>query len=130
MKYILIVFGLLVLSACSPKVQYVPVERATHDTLQIVKLKRDSVFQHDSVYIERSGDTLREWRWSVLNKYVFIHDTVYRSRTDSIPIPYAVEKQLTKWQQFKQRFGSFSYCFNIFAVAAICLLLLRIVKGK
>lgn len=130
MRKTLIVFGLLVLSACSPKVQYVPVERTTHDTLQIVQLKRDSVLMRDSVFVERSGDTVRELRWVWRERWHTTHDTVYRSRTDSIPIPYAVEKQLTKWQQFKQRFGGFSYCFNIFAVAAICLLLLRIVKGK
>lgn len=130
MRTILIVLGLIVLTACSPRVQYIPVENVTHDTLQVVQVKRDSILQRDSVYIERDGSIVRELRWQWLERWHTTHDTIYIARTDSVPVPYAVEKQLSGWQAFKQRFGGVSYCFNILAVAAICLLLTRLLNAK
>ena len=48
--------------------------------------------------------------------------TLYIERTDSIQVPYPVEKELTRWQSFKQEVGGF-------AIATIVVVLL-IVFGK
>lgn len=102
----------LLLGACSsPKA--VVVERVSKDTLRLTEFRRDSIYidrwQHDSVIIDRSGDTILVERWHTRNKVEYrdryLRDSVYISRTDSIPVPYPVVKEvpvrLTAWQQFR-----------------------------
>ena len=72
--------ALIMLSGCK-SVQYVPVETVRTDTLFQKVVERDSIHVHDSVTIREKGDT------------------VYRSRVDSVQVPYPVEKKLTRWQQ-------------------------------
>lgn len=78
--------------------QPVVVERVTHDTLRITQQQRDSIFLHDSIYVRErtSGDTV--WmeveRWHTRYQDRFIHDSIYAVRTDSIPVPYPVEKEV------------------------------------
>ena len=53
--------------------------------------------------VSENGDTVRIEKWHT--KYVEkqVHDTLYQSKTDSIPVPYPVikevEKPLTKTQR-------------------------------
>ena len=35
----------------------------------------------------------------------YVHDTCYVERTDSIQVPYPVERKLTRWQQAKMDLG-------------------------
>lgn len=87
--------------------QPVIVERTTHDTVQVTRLQRDSIFRHDSIYIREHtvGDTvyLEVTRWHTQYRDRWHHDSIYLSRRDSIPVPYPVEKQvpaqLSSWQQ-------------------------------
>lgn len=87
--------------------RYVPVEHITHDTIQITRLQRDSIYRHDSIrVVERvQGDTilLEVDRWHTQYRDRFHHDSIYLTRSDTIPKPYPVErlveKPLTSWQQ-------------------------------
>ena len=103
-----IVFVVICCSGCTTT-KYVEVERVTHDTLKITKHQRDSIWLHDSVLVDKSGDTIRIEKWHT--KYVEkqIHDTLYQSKTDSIPVPYPVEKlvekELTWWQKTQMYVG-------------------------
>ncbi len=56
------------------------------------KIVRDSIYVHDSIYIHEKGDTVFVDRWH--NKYVdrFLHDTVYNSVMDSVPVTVYVDK--------------------------------------
>ncbi|MCM1219088.1 MAG: hypothetical protein NC548_31790 [Lachnospiraceae bacterium] len=36
------------------------------------------------------------------------HDTLYVELTDSVSVPYPVEKQLTHWQQTKVNYGGYA----------------------
>lgn len=89
--------------------RYVPVVEHRTDTVQITRQQRDSIWLHDSIYTHEyiQGDTtfiLRD-RWH--EKYIErqVHDTIYISKRDSIPIPcpypveVEVERQLTWWQK-------------------------------
>lgn len=93
----------LALTACSPKVRLVPVER-THIEWRD-RLRLDSIYLHDSIYItERmAGDTVYKtkevyrWRdrWRV--------DTINAGRIDSVRLTERIEvpAKLTAWQAWR-----------------------------
>ena len=97
------IITILMLSFCScTKTEYVTVERVRTDTAYISKVLHDSIYVHDSIQVTEKGDTIRIEKWHT--KYVEkqVHDTLYQSKTDSIPVPYPVveyvEKKLSAWQ--------------------------------
>lgn len=107
----LIIFCLIVvlsLCGCKTKERVVVVTETHNDTTYVTKLQRDSIWLHDSVSVKEKGDTVWMERWHT--KYIekTTTDTLYRSRTDSIPVPYTVEKQLTRWQRTKQDYGGWA----------------------
>ena len=91
----------------------VTVERTTHDTLTVTQYQRDSIFLHDSIHVREHtvGDTvfLEVTRWHTQYRDRWHHDSIYAVRTDSIPVPYPVEKRvpqpLTTWQQLQLWLG-------------------------
>lgn len=90
--------------------QYVPVPEYHTDTVRISHNTRDSIYVHDSTYIKEKGDTVRIERWHT--KYIEkqVHDTIYQSRTDSVPKPYpfvkVVERELTTNQKGLMTLGA------------------------
>ena len=100
-------------------VEYVPVESVKYDTTYINKLQRDSIYQFDSVYIYDKGDTLLITKTKYIYRDKLVHDTTYISKTDSIQVPYPVEKKLSKWQQFKVDFAGYIFLFCIFAIVML-----------
>lgn len=95
--FVLAVILCALLGSCTtPKVSIV--ERVTHDTVQVTRLQRDSIFRHDSIYIREHtvGDTvyLEVTRWHTQYRDRWHHDSIYLSRRDSIPVPYPVEKRV------------------------------------
>lgn len=83
---------------------YVPVVRI--EEREKLKIERDSIHVHDSVYIYLQGDTVYEERWKTIYKEVFRTDTFFITKTDSINHIVEVEKKLTKWQQTKMDVGA------------------------
>jgi hypothetical protein len=99
----------------------VPVIEHKTDTVYQNKVKHDSIWQHDSVQIMIKGDSVTIDRWHT--KYVSkeVHDTTYISKTDSVPVPYPVEKlvpaELTTWQKLRINIGTFMiFATLLFAV--------------
>ena len=90
-------------------VQYVPVETVKKDSIYINKIQNDSIYRRDSVYVDRSGDTIYIYKDRYLYKYKNLTDTVYISRVDSINVPYPVEKKLTRWQSIKMELGGWAF---------------------
>ena len=76
--------------------KYVPVIEHHTDTLIQTKVQKDSIWLHDSIHVTEKGDTVRIERWHT--KYVEkqVHDTTYINKTDSIPVPYAVIKEVPR----------------------------------
>lgn len=85
--------------------KYVAVPQQHTDTLRITQTQRDSIYQHDSIYIRDHGDTVKIERWHTQYRDRWQHDTIYKSRVDSVqvlvPADSAGEPQntLTWWQQ-------------------------------
>ena len=100
-----LVVGMLIclLFGSCKSVEYVFVPQTHTDTLIVTKVQHDSIYINDSTVITEKGDTVTIEKWHT--KYVEkqVHDTTYVSKTDTIPVPYPVEKdvpaELTWWQQ-------------------------------
>lgn len=104
-----IIIILLTSAICSCRsVKYVPVEVIKTDTTYINKVQRDSIYQLDSVYIKDKGDTVLITKTRYLYRDKLIRDTVYMSRIDSVQVPYPIEKELTRWQQFRLDVGGWA----------------------
>ena len=87
---------LLLLFASCTKTEYITVEKVRTDTLWQNHTKHDSIWVHDSIHVTDKGDTVRIEKWHT--KYVETekHDTVYKARTDSVPVPYPVKEYVEK----------------------------------
>lgn len=94
------------LSSC--RTQYIPVETVKTEYKIRDSIRHDSIYQHDSVYLAIKGDTVYQYKYKYLYKYQYVNKTDTLIKTDSIQIPFPVEKQLTTWQQFKLDFGGAS----------------------
>lgn len=93
----------IVCSCCT--VKYVPVETIKVDTTYINKLQRDSIYQHDSIYVKDNGDTVTIFRNRYLYHDRYLKDTVYQSFCDTVTQYYSVEKELTSWQKAQIAIG-------------------------
>ena len=98
-------------------VKYVPVETVKYDSIYINKVQVDSVYHRNSIYVVDKGDTVFLYKDRYIYKYKDRTDTLYVTNTDSIQVPYPVEKELTKWQQFRMDFGGW-------AIAAVIIIVL------
>lgn len=115
---------LFVICSCRT-VKYVPVETVKVDTTYINKLQRDSIYMLDSVYVKEKGDTVLIEKYKYLYRDKLVRDTMYISKVDSIQVPYPVEKELTRWQQFRMNFGGLAVC-----IVVISILILIVYKIK
>jgi hypothetical protein len=93
--------------------KYVTVPEVHTDTLMVTQHQRDSIYVHDSIWVNQwqAGDTIYRERTKWCTKYIerLSHDTIYRSKTDSVPQPYPVIKEvpaeLTWWQRVRLHTG-------------------------
>jgi hypothetical protein len=108
-----VVLIMLVLLFAGCKTRTVVVETVRTDTTYITKHQRDSIWQHDSIYMHeyQKGDTvfmLRD-RWHTKYIETVRTDTTYIATHDTIPDPYPVEvnvpRELSWWQKALQRTG-------------------------
>lgn len=114
----------------------VTVERTTHDTIQITRQQRDSIYLRDSIYVrERTqGDTvfMEVTRWHTQYRDRWHHDSIYAVRVDSVPVPYPVEKRVPaqlSWLQQMQIWVGRLVLIAI-ALAAAVWLLRRYIKSR
>lgn len=120
------------LAGCT-SVRYVPLENVSHDSVYIDRRLRDSVYLHDSVFVNRwtQGDTVYVDKVVTRYKYKdrWRYDTISVLRTDSVQAPYPVAKDLSWWE--KTRMHSFPILVAIVAVLAfIVVWLARKLKKK
>lgn len=93
-----VAIAFLSMCSCASRIQYIT--KVQTDTLYLHSVKTDSVYVKDSIYIDRSGDTIYKevWRWRY--KEVAVHDTVKENHIDSIPYPVEVVKYVKKTNGF------------------------------
>lgn len=121
MKTIIYILIILLASAiCSCRsVEYVPRETIKHDTTYINKLIKDSIYLKDSVYIHPKNDTVfvEKYKYQYIDKVV--RDTSYVVKSDTIFVPYPVEKKLTRWQELKLDIGGISIGIIIITILVV-----------
>lgn len=105
--------------------QYVPVESVHTEREYVDRWRVDTLMQSDTRIIYVKGDTVidRRDRWRERIKEV--HDTMYIERTDSIPMPYPVERELSWWEQAKIDYGGAAICIVACAIIAAVVWLAR-----
>ena len=113
------VAALLLLSGCS-RVQYVPMQTVLKDSIVFHRIDIDSVVIKDSIFIDRTKDTIYKYveRWN--EKYIIRNDTTIIERVDSIPVEVKVEKQLTRWQQIKIDYGDNVLVMLVAVIVVTC----------
>ncbi len=119
----LILFIICFLSGC--KTQYIPVESVRTESIDRTAEVHiiDSITDTRFVYVK--GDTIVAWRDRVKWREHEVHDTIFIEKTDSIRVPYPVERQLSKWEKIKMDYGGFAMAVTIVAVAFLLIYLLR-----
>ena len=114
---------ILLLSAIwltSCRTQHIPVETVKTKTEYRDRWLRDSIHVHDSIFMWMKGDTVFRDRWHTEYRDRLLRDTTYIEKTDSIQVPYPVERKLSWWESVKIETGGI-------AVGGIIVLLLIIV---
>ena len=112
-----------ILTGCK-SVQYVPVETVRTDSVYIDRYQRDSIYQQDSVFVNRwtAGDTV--YQDKVVWKYVYrdkvVYDTVAILRSDTVRVPYPVERRLSTWEEVRLNVGGW-------AIGAVIIFILIVV---
>lgn len=106
---VVVIIVAAIMGSCTTT-KVVEVERVKTDTTYIIKWQRDSVWLHDSIRVTELGDTVRIERWHTKFVEREVHDTLYQAKTDSIPVPYEVVKEvpaeLTWWQRVRLWMGN------------------------
>ena len=118
-KWMLLLAILSLFAGCKTKTVLVPVEK-----VKIVyrdRLRVDSVYNRDTVNIYERGDTvyIQTIKWRERFKF----DTVSVVRTDSIPYPVEVIREvnkLTKWQRWRLN------ALNIIAIIIVAYIVIKI----
>lgn len=121
----------LMLQGCRTKYVSVPeyhnVYVNKHDTLT----KHDSVYQKDFVDRFVKGDTVFLTKIKVDYRYKNIYKTLYRDsiKTDSVRVPYPVEKKLSRWQGLKMEVGGWAIgVLSVVVLGAIGYIIMWLVR--
>lgn len=101
-------FMAVLLSAGCSRVQYVPAGSVRLDSVLVFRNVASAVTIRDSVYIDKTRDTVRVTQYKYVGVRLERTDTLYVSRADTVRIPYPVEKRLTKWQSVKADYGGWA----------------------
>lgn len=133
-----IMYGLLiawcVLCLTSCKTVYVPVKEVHTEVVHKTDsfLQKDSVFLHDSVNIHQRHDTVffEKWHTKYRDKIKEVIRIDSFIKNDSIPVPYPVEKKLSRWQQTKQDWGGFAIVFSFIVLGLIILRFFTFLRRK
>ena len=95
----------LLAAACSPRI----VESITtkHDTTYVERLRIDSLYQRDSVFVREKGDTVFIYTEKVRDRFRLLRDTVRLVQIDSVAYETVkevkVEQPLSAWKTAKIR---------------------------
>jgi hypothetical protein len=99
------------------------------DTLRVVQHHRDSIYLHDSTFVREyiQGDTVRiiTEMWHTKYRDRLKTDTLYRSRTDSVPVPYPVIKEVKKPLNFFEKAMMGTGIGSLVGILFYCIILIR-----
>ena len=121
MKRLVYIIILLILAVCftSCRTQYIPVESVRTEYKTRDSTRYDSIYQRDSIYTLVKGDTVYKHRYKYLYRYLTTNRTDTILKSDSIRVPYPVEKQLTRWQILRMELGGWAFGIIILFILII-----------
>lgn len=131
MKRIIYFISLLILATCfiSCRTQYIPVESVRTEYKTRDSIRFDSIYQRDSIYTLIKDDTVYQYRYKYLYRYLTTNRTDTILKTDSINVPYPVEKRLNRWQSIKMELGGWAFGIIIlFALIIIGRIIFKLKK--
>lgn len=114
---------LISLLAGCKSVQYVPLETVKTDSVYIDRYQHDSIYQRDSVYVNRwtDGDTV--YQDKIVYKYVYRdkvkYDTVSVLRSDTVRVPYPVERRLSTWEKVRLNAGGWVIALVVITILVV-----------
>ena len=118
--YIILLMLVICLTSCR-NIKYVPVETVKTEYKTRDSIRFDSIYEHDSIFLVVKGDTVYKEKYRYKYRYLTINKTDTVMLTDSVQIPYPVEKQLTRWQQMKIELGG--WAVGVIVILSIVLML-------
>ena len=124
---------LSLLTGCK-SVQYVPVETVRTDSVYVDRYLRDSIYQRDSVFINRwtAGDTI--YQDKIVYKYIYRdkvkYDTVAILRSDTLRIPYPVESRLSTWEKIRLKVGGWAIGCMVITIIIFSIYIIRNMADK
>lgn len=118
--YIILLMLAICLTSCR-SIKYVPVETVKTEYKTRDSIRFDSIYEHDSIFLFVKGDTVYKEKYRYKYWYLTINKTDTVMLTDSVQIPYPVEKQLTRWQQMKIELGG--WAVGVIVILSIVLML-------
>ena len=85
-KILFLLFMTLLLGSCKvkEKIVEVPIPQIKTEIKYIDKIKYDSIYLKDSVYIIQKGDTIYNIKVAYRYKYKYLKDTITINKTDTI----------------------------------------------
>ena len=122
MFFWLVVSGLVCFFMGSCKTKYVSVPEYhevivnKHDTL----ITRDSIYEKDSIYIVKNGDTVTAYRDRIYYRDRWRDKIVYRDsiKTDSVRVPLPVVTNKMRWQD-KAAYIGLGLVISVFIIVVI-----------
>lgn len=135
-KWLMMVVAMVLLLTGCKTIEYVPIETVRTDTVKIAHIVTDSVWvwNHDSIVINKQSDTvtIEKWHWRDRWRDRVSHDTIYKSKTDTVrveAVPRHTEK-LTKWQKFRIKLANWLlWAVGALVVAIVVRFLRRLKNG-
>lgn len=122
MKHLLYILLLASVCVSCRSIKYVPIESVKHDSVYINRIKYDSIYHKDSVYMLIKGDTVYTYKYKYQYRDKLIRDTVNVTKRDSVPYPVevintvTVEKKLSWWQTLFIWSGSIAWVVLLVAL--------------
>ena len=97
---------------CTTAREVVVVTQQHTDTVWQNHTQRDSVWVwcHDSIVTNSQSDTvtIERWHWRDRWRERVVHDTIYKSKTDTVKVAVTQQqtRQLTWWERWRVRIGT------------------------
>ena len=122
-KILFLLFMTLLLGSCNvkEKIVEVPIPQIKTEIKYIDKVKYDSIYLKDSVYIIQKGDTIYNTKVAYRYKYKYLKDTITINKTDTITrlqkvTEIKVKNQLNIVQKTLMYIGLFSLLMFIIII--------------
>lgn len=124
-----LIFLCLLCGGCSRKV-YVPVESVRTEYRDRVNTEYvvDSVTDLRFVFIK--GDTVVDYRDRTRWRDREVHDSIYINNTDTIRVPYPVERELSRWEKTKMEAGGIAISTAVVLFVLLCIAVIWLIKKR